>query len=302
MSERYPFTVTFDGHPTPARLSDENDPVPGLYLDRPPGEGEVLVGIGCAEGLIRELLADRDLLRVRVRDLERSEGQLMDERDALHNSGDVIADQLGVEEEWTNATDRGACAVEAAADLEAERDRLRTLVSRQRKWITRHRLSVGGESRPDEPPYCICCGRYEDHACHPHCETAVLLADADGQSAADWLEAQAEPWKALAARQRYWIEIHGCYDCAEERDALRADVVGNAALAWLADREAKARSGERAQCAALVRAEGCSCLRSIDRYGGAYGDESREEIKNGRHFNEDCPEALAARIEAGEFP
>jgi hypothetical protein len=51
----YPFTVTFDGSPTRARLSDENDPAPGLYLDLPPGQGEVLVGIGCAEGLIRDL-------------------------------------------------------------------------------------------------------------------------------------------------------------------------------------------------------------------------------------------------------
>jgi hypothetical protein len=56
MSVPYPFTVQFDGRPTPARLGGPGDPFPGLYLDL--GEaGERLVSIGCGEDVVRQLTA-----------------------------------------------------------------------------------------------------------------------------------------------------------------------------------------------------------------------------------------------------
>jgi len=62
MSTQYPYTVTFDGRPTPARLGGPSDSLPGLYLDL--GEaGEHLVTIGCGEDVIRQLLAENVELR-----------------------------------------------------------------------------------------------------------------------------------------------------------------------------------------------------------------------------------------------
>lgn len=120
-----------------------------------------------SDGLIEEqeaalaaLEEERTVLRKLVQDLERSEGRLIDERDAMTASVDAIADELGVEAEWTNQTDRGEEAVEAAARLtahaaalEAENERLRRALVLIRdqgtgRYEHGHRRMVGATGEP----------------------------------------------------------------------------------------------------------------------------------------------------------
>lgn len=144
------------------------------------------------------------------------------------------------------------------ADAEAERDRLRALVARMLPRV-RETLSDGtiGGAAYDR-------WMEEGHA---------LLADPDGQSAAEWLEAEkakaAEPWKALAVRLAIDLEsavaplssyLNTIYqgrpqpnleqrikELLDVYQASLADAHAQAALAWLADREAKAREEGRAE-------------------------------------------------------
>lgn len=215
----------------------------------------------------------------RERDLERSESRLVDERDALLASIDAIADQLGVEEEWTSLTDRGACAVEAAAGLEAERDRLRALVARLREILDRERSHNLAE--------------YQRLAADPNPGMAWGLiverlnalegiwADPDGQQAAEWLR----------ERERLALEGGHAEVCAvlsipdgklsnlpawlqDREDAIRADVWERYGLADVQPEErqflnycdqCKRWTDDRVGCEADVRLDEAQNLEAVLR-------------------------------------
>lgn len=159
---------------------------------------------------------------------------------------------------------KGMDAMEAtiaeSADWLAERDQLRVLVARMRAWID-------GKAGADW-----------------QAEGDALLADPDGQAAAEWLEAekakvrederalQEDSWRAIVAQLGDVIAFARSERAEDLASVLRyaasIRLRGgqiDAALAWLADREAKARAAGRrqglAEAAELVEAAGCTCYR-----------------------------------------
>ena len=52
----------------------------------------------------------------------------------------------------------------------------------------------------------------------------------------------------------------------------------------------------RLKAARLVAGAGCSCRSSIERFGGLYAAGFLADLEAGRHYNADCPAALAEAI------
>lgn len=81
------------------------------------------------------LVAEVERLRTEAEAEERSHGQTIDDRDALHDRIDEIADALGDETECSNVNDRGANAVELAQEALGRLVDLRIAVEPVRSWF-----------------------------------------------------------------------------------------------------------------------------------------------------------------------
>lgn len=88
----------------------------------------------------------------RIRELDRSETELIEERDARCAQIDAIADQLGDDSEWTNLNDRGDAALNAAHCTVLEVERLRGCIARCHAENGSHEGELeGGHVRMPDP-------------------------------------------------------------------------------------------------------------------------------------------------------
>lgn len=81
------------------------------------------------------LVAEVERLRAEAEAEERSHGQTIDDRDALHERIDEIADALGDETEWSNVNDRGANALDLANEAVNRLANLSIAVDPVRLWF-----------------------------------------------------------------------------------------------------------------------------------------------------------------------
>lgn len=81
------------------------------------------------------LVAEVERLRAEAEAEERSHGQTIDDRDALHERIDDIADALGDETEWSNVNDRGANALDLANEAVNRLANLSIAVDPVRSWF-----------------------------------------------------------------------------------------------------------------------------------------------------------------------